>query len=97
MRSDGLHDSEVYKQLEVISLIRQPRAHMLTLREPDRLRDGFFTTAKHVFVGTERAQDVDERPFPCFLSDANVTVLGSCACHGNQFCLMSTEAENTEG
>ena len=85
MRSDRLHDSEVYKQLEVISFIRQPRAYVLTLRKPDRLRDGFLTAAKHVLVGTERVQDVDERPFPRFLSDANVTVLGSYACHGNQF------------
>ena len=58
---------------------------MLTLRKPNRLRDGFLTTAKHVLVGTERrVQDVDEGPFAGFLSDANVTVFGcGASVHAN--------------
>jgi hypothetical protein len=42
--------SEVFKKHEVVSLIGQPRAHVLTLRKGNGLCDTFFTPAELVLV-----------------------------------------------
>src|SRR5216684_9329605 len=79
-RLHGLHDSEVVKQHEVVSLIGQPRTHELTFRKREGLRDALFTRAEQVLVFTgSGVQGIDERPFPLFLSDHDVAIFGNRA------------------
>src|SRR5579864_9091943 len=66
---------ELPKQYDVGFATDKPRPHARSRRKRQGLRDGFFARAEQVLVGTwSGLQDVNERPFPRFLADDNVTV-----------------------
>jgi hypothetical protein len=82
VESERFHHSEVFKKHDGVSLVGQPRTHVLALRKHSGLRDGLVARADQVLVSVgSGAQDVDERPVSRLLSDDKVTVSRSRSCN----------------